>query len=342
MGRARRHRRHAGRHERRASARRHANHFTAASGPEVYRGHRLPADMVGDLFFTEPVGRIVRRAKVVVTEGLTQLQNAYPKSEFIRSTDPLFRPVNLSNAPDGTLYLVDMYTGIIQDAQFVGPGCTCAARWSSTASTGSTTGDASGASHTRPDARSDAAGDVRRERRELVAHLEHPSGWWRDTAQKLLVLRRDQTVVPRLQTMARTSSTSWRAIHALWTLEGLGGSMPALARELMKDADPEIRIQAIRASETLYKAGDQSFAADYRALARRGSTRRHSGAADAEPAARAAGSGDDSCHARRRTVARREGDWIGSCCPRWRRADSLRPTIRALGYLNLPRKTGRR
>ena len=78
--------------------------------------------MVGDLLFTEPVGRIVRRAKVVVTDGLTQLRNAYPKSEFLKSTDPLFRPVNVANGPDGTLYIVDMYTGIIQDAQFVGPG----------------------------------------------------------------------------------------------------------------------------------------------------------------------------------------------------------------------------
>ena len=97
------------------------NHFTAASGVEIYRGHRLPKDLAGDLFFNEPVGRIVRRAKVVVREGLTQLQNAYPKSEFVRSTDPLFRPVAIHNTPDGTLMLVDMYTGIIQDAQFVGP-----------------------------------------------------------------------------------------------------------------------------------------------------------------------------------------------------------------------------
>ena len=34
----------------------------------------------------------------------------------------------------------------------------------------------------------------------------------------------------------------------------------------MKDANPRMRVQAIRASETLYKAGDQSFAADYRAM----------------------------------------------------------------------------
>ena len=37
----------------------------------------------------------------------------------------------------------------------------------------------------------------------------------------------------------------------------------------MKDANPRMRIQAIRASETLYKAGDRTFDADYRALADR-------------------------------------------------------------------------
>ena len=34
----------------------------------------------------------------------------------------------------------------------------------------------------------------------------------------------------------------------------------------MKHADPKIRIQAIGASESLYKAGDKSFANDYRAM----------------------------------------------------------------------------
>src|SRR5687767_228274 len=33
------------------------NHFTAASGVEIYRGHRLPQDLAGDLFFNEQIGR---------------------------------------------------------------------------------------------------------------------------------------------------------------------------------------------------------------------------------------------------------------------------------------------
>ena len=243
------------------------NHFTAASGVEIYRGDRLPADMVGDLLFNEPVARIVRRAKVVVTGGLTQLRNAYPKSEFIRSTDPLFRPVSISNAPDGTLYLSDMYTGIIQDAQFVGPNSYLRRKveqydldkqhnWGRV---WRITHDGQPPNFTAPRMYSETAA-------QLVAHLEHPNGWWRDTAQKLLVLGQDKSVVPALRTMARGSTNPLARIHAMWTLEGLGSFDAKLARELMKSPDPQIRIQAIRASETLYKANDKSFATDYRAM----------------------------------------------------------------------------
>jgi mono/diheme cytochrome c family protein/glucose/arabinose dehydrogenase len=244
------------------------NHFTAASGVEIYRGQHFPDDTLGDLFFTEPVGRIVRRAKIVVSEGLTQLRNAYPKSEFIRSTDPLFRPVSVTMAPDGSLLVIDMYTGIIQDAQFVGPESYLRKKieqyeldkqhnwgriWRVTYE---------GRPRDRQQPRMYAETSA-----QLVKHLEHPSGWWRDSAQKLLVLRQDKSVVPSLVTMAQSRNQLAR-IHALWTLEGLGALDAALARELMKSPDPQIRVQAIRASESLYKGtkGDKSFAADYKAL----------------------------------------------------------------------------
>ncbi len=108
-----------------------------------------------------------------------------------------------------------------------------------------------------------------------MAHLSHPNGWWRDTAQQLLVLKQDKSVVPALQQMLKTSSPSTSSgqanllarFHALWTLEGLGALDAATARAQMKDPSPRMRIQAIRASETLYKAGDRTFDADYRALA---------------------------------------------------------------------------
>jgi hypothetical protein len=56
---------------------------------------------------------------------------------------------------------------------------------------------------------------------ELVEHLSHPNGWWRDTAQRLLVERGDRSVVPALVELALNGSNPLGRTHALWTLEGL-------------------------------------------------------------------------------------------------------------------------
>ena len=246
------------------------NHFTAASGVEIYRGDRLPAGLRRRSVL-QRAGRAASSAarRSSSTDGLTQLRNAYPKSEFIRSTDPLFRPVCIVNAPDGTLYLMDMYTGIIQDAQFVGAGFVPAAQGRAVRSRQAAQLGPHLADHVRGDGSGSAQPKMYSETpAQLVEHLNHPNGWWRDTAQKLLVLKQDKSVVPALKTMARTSANQLARIHALWTLEGLGSLDAPLARELMKSPDPQLRVQAIRASETLYKAGDKSFAADYKLLAK--------------------------------------------------------------------------
>ena len=88
----------------------------------MVRAHRVPDDLRGDLLFTDPVGRMIRRAKIIKEEGLTKVQNAYVGNEFIMSTDPLFRPVNIKTGPDGAIYIVDMYHGIIQDHNWTAKG----------------------------------------------------------------------------------------------------------------------------------------------------------------------------------------------------------------------------
>ncbi len=244
------------------------NHFTATAGIEVYRGDRLPAELRGNVFFGEPVGRLVRRSTVKSEDGRVTLSNPYQdaKSEFLRSTDPCFRPLNLTTAPDGTLYIVDMYRGIIQEGNWVREG-----------------------SYLRKVVEQyhfqDVVGHGRIYRlvhdtttpgpqphmldetpAQLVAHLDHPNGWWRDTAQKLLVLRSDKSVAPALAAMARGNKNYLARMHALWTLEGLGALEPALVREKLKDENPQVRATAIRVSESLYKAGDKSFLADLEAM----------------------------------------------------------------------------
>jgi len=261
------------------------NHFTATTGPAIVRGDALPEDIKGHLLFTEPVGRLIRRAAIENVEGLTQLRNVYPGAEFMTSVDQLFRPVNISNAPDGTLYIADMYHGIIQEREWSGPGTYLRAKieqyeldkvaahgriWRlrydgrpAVAATDTNIGQAAippiAPKFSPPKMYSQTPA-------QLVAHFTHPNGWWRDTAQRLLVLKQDKSVVPALRQMASSSDNLVARFHAMWTLEGLGALDPALVREGMKDKSPRMRVQAIRASETLYKAGDKSFAADYRAL----------------------------------------------------------------------------
>ncbi len=225
------------------------NRVTGAAGNDIYRGDRLPADLQGDLIYGEPVGRVVRRAKPIVTEGLTQLRNAYLWNEFIKSTDPLFRPVDMATAPDGTLYVVDMYRGIIQEATWSGRGTYLRARidqyaldkvvrkgriWRVTHE-----------SHAGRERDRTQPRMLNETTAQLVSHLNHPNGWWRDTAQQLLVLKQDKSVVPALQRLVRGQTGINRVrpgltppvarIHALWTLEGLGALEAALVRQQMND-----------------------------------------------------------------------------------------------------------
>ncbi len=251
------------------------NGATAGAGNDIVRGHRMPKDLQGEYLYGEEVARIVRRIHPTVTEGVTKLDNAYKYNEFIKSTDPLFRPVDQATAPDGTVYIVDMYRGIIQQATWSGRGTYLRARieqydldkahshgriWRLSYE-GVGSNPAIPRDPTMPRMLDESPA-------QLVAHLNHPNGWWRDTAQQLIVLSQDKSVAPALTSMVRAKENENARLHALWSLEGLGALTPALTREMMKDTSARMRVQAIRASETLYKAGDKSFAADYATLAK--------------------------------------------------------------------------
>ena len=246
---------------------------TAAAGNDIYRGDRLPKDLLGDLLYGETAGRVIRRLRPVNIEGMTQLKNVYPLSEFVRSIDPLFRPVDVTTAPDGTVYLTDMYKGVIEERQWNQPGSYIQGQitkyglekinrlgriWRLTY-------EGMARDTTPPRMLSETPA-------QLVAHLSHPNGWWRDTAQQLLVVKQDKSVVPALKKLMAAPGNELGRIHALWTLEGLESLDAASVRALMKDTNPQIRIQALRASESLYKTGDRSFAADYKALSQDANT----------------------------------------------------------------------
>lgn len=244
------------------------NHFTATCGGEIYRGDRLPSELRGNLFFGEPVGRLVRRTTIEVQDGTTILHNPYPQSEFLRSTDACFRPIDMKTAPDGTLFIADMYRGIIQEGNWTREGSYLRKVIQQYAMDKITdrgriwrlVHESTPPAPTPKLLEATPAG--------LVATLAHANGWQRDTAQKLLVLRRDPSVTPALVTMLETHADPLARIHALWTLEGTGALTADHIRKGLKDEDANVRQAAIRAGETLMRAGDQAVVDDIKALAR--------------------------------------------------------------------------
>ncbi|MFZ4767247.1 MAG: DUF7133 domain-containing protein [Roseimicrobium sp.] len=242
------------------------NHFTGCAGQTVYRGDRLPKELYGNVFLPEPVGRLIRRATVTVEDGITKLANPHGQSESLRSSDPNFRPLNMTTGPDGCLYIVDMYRGIIQEGNWVKEGSFLRDRVQENGFQNNI-GKGRIWRLTHKDFKPGPQPKMLDETpAQLVAHLEHPNGWWRDTAQRMLVVRGDKSVVPALTSMAEDSKNPLARIHALWTLEGLAALTPQILHARMFDENAQVRATAIRAAESLLKQGHTTLIADIKAL----------------------------------------------------------------------------
>jgi mono/diheme cytochrome c family protein len=255
------------------------NRFTGVAGQEVFLGDKMPP-AYGDLFIPEPVGRIVRRAKVHHNDGKIVLENPYPKAEFLASTDPLFRPVYSTTGPDGCLYVVDMYRGIIQEGQWVGEGSYLR-----------------GVVKEKGYDKFFGRGRIYRIRHEtqqpgpapdllnktsdeLVDILSHPNGWWRFTAQKLLVVKGDRSIVDDLTSVVAGNESTFgrlfnpdkdfgvQRLHALWTLDGLGVITREILRTAYKDKDSRVRVAAVRLTEPFVKQADSEMINELKLLAK--------------------------------------------------------------------------
>jgi mono/diheme cytochrome c family protein/glucose/arabinose dehydrogenase len=221
--------------------------FTSVCAPLVYRGDRLPADLYGNVFVAEPAANVVSRI-ILSDDGTTlRARKAYDHAEFLSSTDERFRPVYLSNAPDGTLYIVDMYRGVIQQradvTQYLRDHILThkLERPTGLGRIYRVVHETTRRDTERGLSKASPAG--------LVALLSHANGWRRDTAQQLLVERGDKSIVPDLINVAR-GEADWRArLHALWTLDGMDAIAPDTVTKALEDPSRDVRVAAIRIAE---------------------------------------------------------------------------------------------
>jgi hypothetical protein len=81
--------------------------FTGATGVTIYRGDAWPREFHGNLLVGDIANNLIYRA-TLSQNGLQLVANrADPDVEFLSSRDIWFRPVQMANAPDGTLYVLD-------------------------------------------------------------------------------------------------------------------------------------------------------------------------------------------------------------------------------------------
>jgi mono/diheme cytochrome c family protein/glucose/arabinose dehydrogenase len=231
--------------------------YVSAGTPVIYRGDRLPKELYGNAFVTESAGNLVHRLQIVDDgTGRLSARNAYARGEFLASTDERFRPVNLFSAPDGTLYVIDMYRGVIQDGVYwtdylrdyikanklelpVGLGRIWRVVHDSTT-------------------RAPKPSLSRETPTGLVKLLGHPNGWHRDTAQRLLVERGDTSVAPTLKNLAIEAPDYRTRLHALWTLDGLDAIDAATVEKALGDKAQDVRASAVQLAERWL--GDQGHA----------------------------------------------------------------------------------
>jgi len=236
---------------------------TAASGLVLYRGHHFPERYAGQLFVPEPAGNLVTRAAIREGEdGSREIVRVNQEGEWFTSTDERSRIVNIYNAPDGSLYLLDFYRGIIQHAVYMTSYLRAQVEERKLYEPAGL-GRIWRVTHEDGDPHGPAPSMAEESTTELVAHLSHPNGWWRETAQRLLVQRGDPSAITPLRDLAQGGDSSLARIHALWALEGLpGGLDPVTIEAALLAEDPRVGAEAIRAAESL--AGSPSA----RAIAR--------------------------------------------------------------------------
>ena len=217
--------------------------FTAAAALTIYRGDLFGKDYAFNAFVPEPAANLIKRNILKENGNTVEGEEAYEDAEFVRSLDERFRPVFLSNGPDGALYVVDMYRGIIQHKTYLTPYL-------------------KGEIESRGLEQPTKVGRIyrivpERGKREitpfpqdaqgLVKLLSSSNGWVRDKAQQILIDRNMTDAIPELRNLLKDAGNTLPFIHSLWTLEGLGVLTTEDVTALFSQSDLHIKMQAFSA-----------------------------------------------------------------------------------------------
>jgi putative membrane-bound dehydrogenase-like protein len=221
------------------------NVIDAAAGLTIYRGHAYPSEYRGQLFVGCSQNNLIHRRKLIADGPTFRSVRADDKTEFVRSTDTWFRPVNCINAPDGTLYVLDMSREVIESIHIANDVV---------AHLDLTSGRDKGRIYRLAPSgfKSDPSARPRLGKattKELVGYLDHPSGWWRDTASRLIFERQDRSVIEHMRRRLQKSTSDVGRMHILWALDGLDALSEQDLVAALADPSPGVREHAVRLAE---------------------------------------------------------------------------------------------
>ncbi len=236
--------------------------YTAAAGHAFMVSDALPPRLQGKALVTEPTAKLI---------GIMDIQpdgGGYKASDggnLLASTDEWMSPIFADVGPDGSIWVIDFYSFIIQHNPT--PSI-------QSAGIQATTGRG-GAYQTEKNLRDQTHGRIYRvvwkdgpkssikslakaKSPELVAALDSGNQFWSLTAQRLIVDNKMTDAAPALKKRVRSGAGGKGAIHALWSLEGIGALDKDTHQSALLDKDPALRRNAIRALPA-NEAGRQLF-----------------------------------------------------------------------------------
>ena len=220
--------------------------FTGATGITIYRGDAWPAAFRGNLIVGDVANNLVYRANLEANGVSVTARRADPKAEFLATRDVWTRPVQFANAPDGSLFVLDMYRELIEGAAFLPPEFLDVINVMGGHDRGRIYRLVPKTFRHRATPKLGTASI-----KELVALIEHPNGWHRDTASRLIYQRQDQAAVSGLRKLAGASKSPVGRMTAMYSLHGLDALDETVLLRGLNDDDPRVRVQAMRLAENV-------------------------------------------------------------------------------------------
>ncbi|WP_254514041.1 PVC-type heme-binding CxxCH protein [Anatilimnocola floriformis] len=224
-----------------------AGYFTSATGLTIYNGDAWP-EMVGQAFVGDVGSNIVHRKQLVFSGGDFRASRIERDKEFLASRDTWFRPVQFANAPDGCLYICDMYRETIEHPQSIPP----ILKKHLDLTSGRDQGRIYRVFHVNSQLRKSLPKFGQASVADLAAALHHPNGWHRETAARLLCERKDREgkeIIEQLLAAERKADQPANYPRILYLLEKFGALSESLVRDRLEDSHPRLREHAYRLAE---------------------------------------------------------------------------------------------